>query len=237
MPLLDSSILQPPLSKAALASAQTHMHEADKQAAEAAMNETTAGLAQLQPAAPNSRLSGSAVATVEPAVAVQWQWNPLAIDVDEIDAYNLLFNGNPQAQVQQPQPQQQQLKAQQQELCQCVATDGFHVAAPLHVASRRWETHVGAICFNLHLLYAMAAAAPAPSATTSVTPTPPAAATALATTPPTTPPDMELRKAIMAVKGRRADEANFLKWKIMVRNEWARQRKALKRKTTCVVVG
>ena len=66
MPLLDSSILQPPLSKAALASAQTHMHEADKQAAEAVMNETTAGLAQLQPAAPNSRLSGS-------ALPVQWQ--------------------------------------------------------------------------------------------------------------------------------------------------------------------
>ena len=89
------------------------------------MNETTAGLAQLQPAAPNSRLSGSAVATVEPAVAVQWQWNPLAIDVDEIDAYNLLFNGNPQAQVQQPQPQQQQLKAQQQKPCVAYVQKNF----------------------------------------------------------------------------------------------------------------
>ena len=193
------------------------------------MNETTAGLAQLQPAAPNG-LSGSAVATVEPAVAVQWQWNPLAIDVDEIDACNLLFNGKPQAQVQQPQPQQQQLKAQQQKLCQCVATDGSHVTAPLHAVSRRWETHVGAICFNLHLLHAMAAPPPPPSATTPVTPTP---------TPPATAPatDVELRKAMMQVKGRRADEANFLKSKIMVRNQWARQRKAHKRRTTCVVVG
>ena len=60
------------------------MHGAGKQAAEAVMDETTAGLAQLQPAAPNGRL--------KPAVAVQWQWNPLAIDVNGIDAYILLFN-------------------------------------------------------------------------------------------------------------------------------------------------